>query len=76
MSDEFLNKFYQMTSGEYKIFDKYKVGSKLGLSNSQTDDIVDDLHLHNIGLIKKIGMSKILMTFEGKKEVKNQVDFY
>jgi Mn-dependent DtxR family transcriptional regulator len=56
-----------MTSGEYKIFDKYKVGSKLGLSNSQTDDIVDDLH--NIGLIKKIGMSKILMTFEGKKEV-------
>lgn len=63
-----------MTSGEYKIFDKYKVGSKLGLSNSQTDDIVDDLH--NIGLIKKIGMSKILMTFEGKKEVKNQVDFY
>ena len=67
MSDEFLNKFYQMTSGEYKIFDKYKVGSKLGLSNSQTDDIVDDLH--NIGLIKKIGMSKILMTFEGKKEV-------
>jgi Mn-dependent DtxR family transcriptional regulator len=67
VSDEFLNKFYQMTSGEYKIFDKYKVGSKLGLSNSQTDDIVDDLH--NIGLIKKIGMSKILMTFEGKKEV-------
>ena len=56
-----------MTSGEYKIFDKYKVGSKLGLSNSQTDDIVDDLH--NIGLIKKIGVSKILMTFEGKKEV-------
>lgn len=56
-----------MTSGEYKIFDKYKVESKLGLSNSQTDDIVDDLH--NIGLIKKIGMSKILMTFEGKKEV-------
>ena len=67
MSDEFLNKFYQMTSGEYKIFDKYKVGSKLGPSNSQTDDIVDDLH--NIGLIKKIGMNKILMTFEGKKEV-------
>ena len=56
-----------MTSGQYKIFDKYKVGSKFGLSNSQTDDIVD--HLHNIGLIKKIGMSKILMTFEGKKEV-------
>ena len=56
-----------MTSGEYKIFDKYKVGSKLGPSNSQTDDIVDDLH--NIGLIKKIGMNKILMTFEGKKEV-------
>jgi Mn-dependent DtxR family transcriptional regulator len=67
VSDEFLNKFYQMTSGEYKIFDKYKVGSKLDLSNSQTDDIVDDLH--NIGLIKKIGMSKILMTFEGKKDV-------
>jgi Mn-dependent DtxR family transcriptional regulator len=67
VSDEFLNNFYQMTSGEYKILDKYKVGSKLGLSNSQTDDIVDDLH--NIGLIKKIGMSKILMTFEGKKEV-------
>jgi len=60
-----------MTSGEYKIFDKYKVGSKLGLSNSQTDDIVDDLH--NIGLIKKIGMSKILMTFEGKKEVEESI---
>ena len=29
-------------------------------------DIIDDLH--NMGLIKKIGETKILMTLEGKQE--------
>jgi hypothetical protein len=74
VSDEFLNKFYQMTSGQYKIFDKYKVGSKLGLSNSQTDDIVDDLH--NIDWSKKLGWAKYLWLSKAKKKLKNQVDFY
>jgi hypothetical protein len=60
MSDEFLRKLYEMSDGDYKIFDRYRVGSEVGLSNSQTDDIIDDLH--NMGLIKKIGETKILMT--------------
>ena len=66
MSDEFLRKLYEMSDGDYKIFDRYRVGSEVGLSNSQTDDIIEDLH--NMGLIKKIGETKILMTLEGKQE--------
>ena len=67
MSDEYLEKLYEMSGAEYKIFDKYKVGREVGISNSQTDDIVDDHH--NMGLVKKIGTTKILLTFEGKQEV-------
>ena len=51
MSDEFLRKLYKLSDGEYKIIEKYKVGELVGLSNSQTDDIVNDLY--KIGLIKK-----------------------
>lgn len=36
---------------DYETFDKYEVGQKLGLSDSETDNIVDDLY-HN-HLIKK-----------------------
>lgn len=68
MSDEFLRKLYEMSGGEYKIFERYKVGREIGISNSQTDDIIDDLH--NMGLIKKIVETKILLTFEGKQEIK------
>lgn len=67
MSDEYLEKLYEMSGAEYKIFDKYKVGREVGISNNQTDDIVDDHH--NMGLVKKIGTTKILLTFEGKQEV-------
>jgi Mn-dependent DtxR family transcriptional regulator len=68
MSDEFLRKLYEMSGGEYMIFDRYKVGKILGISDSQTDEIVDDLY--NMGLIKKIGTTKILLSFEGKQEVR------
>jgi Mn-dependent DtxR family transcriptional regulator len=67
MSDEFLRKLYEMSDGDYKIFDRYRVESEIGLSNSQTDNIIDDLH--NMGLIKKIGETKILMTLEGKQAI-------
>jgi hypothetical protein len=65
MSDEFLRKLYEMSRGEYMIFDRYKVGRIVGVSDSQTDDIVDDLY--NMGLLKKIGATKILLSFEGKQ---------
>lgn len=65
MSDEFLRKLYKLSDGEYKIIEKYKVGEQVGVLNS-ADDIVDELH--KIGFIKKIRTTKILMTFEGKKE--------
>jgi hypothetical protein len=70
MSDEFLRKLYEMSDGDYKIFDRYRVGSEVGLSNSQIDDIIDDLH--NMELIKKIGETKILMTLEDKQETRDQ----
>ncbi|MDW0175587.1 MAG: hypothetical protein QOA19_09580 [Nitrososphaeraceae archaeon] len=54
--------------GSNEVLDQYKVGRRLGLSNSQTDDIVDDL---NMGLIKIIRDSKILMTIDGKKKVED-----
>lgn len=37
MSDEYLEKLYEMSGAEYKIFDKYKVGREVGISNSQID---------------------------------------
>jgi Mn-dependent DtxR family transcriptional regulator len=47
----------------------YKVGKDIGIPNTQVDDIVNDLS--NMGLIKKIGETKILLTFEGKQEVES-----
>lgn len=51
ISEQFLRKLCEMSDGEYKIFDQYKVGRRIGIFKSQTDDIVDELH--NKGLIKK-----------------------
>lgn len=67
MTDEFLKKLYEMSGGDYKIIERYKVGKEIGMPNTQLDDIVDDLD--NMGLIKKIGETKILLTFEGKEQV-------
>ena len=67
MTDEFLKKLYEMSGGDYKIIERYKVGKEIGMPNTQVDDIVDDLD--NMGLIKKIGKTKILLTFEGKEQV-------
>ncbi len=67
MTDEFLKKLYEMSGGDYKIIERYKVGKEIGMPNTQVDDIVDDLD--NMGLIKKIGETKILLTFEGKEQV-------
>lgn len=66
MTDEFLKKLYEMSGGDYKIIERYKVGKEIGMPNTQVDDIVDDLD--NMGLIKKIGETKILLTFEGKEQ--------
>lgn len=67
MSDEYLEKLYEMSGAEYKIFDNYKVAREVGISNGQIDDIVDDHH--NMGFVKKIGTTKVLLTFAGKQEV-------
>jgi Mn-dependent DtxR family transcriptional regulator len=67
MSDEFLKKLYEMSDGEYIIFDRYDVGRIVGISNSQNDDIVDDLY--NMGLLKKVGQNNVVLSFEGKQEV-------
>lgn len=67
MTDEFLKKLYEMSGGDYKIIERYKVGKEIGMPYTQVDDIVDDLD--NMGLIKKIGETKILLTFEGKEQV-------
>ncbi|MGV8106597.1 MAG: hypothetical protein ACP5OH_02370 [Nitrososphaerota archaeon] len=67
MTDEFLKKLYEMSGGDYKIIERYKVGKEIDMPNTQLDDIVDDLD--NMGLIKKIGETKILLTFEGKEQV-------
>ena len=56
-----------MSDRDYKIIERYKVGKEIGMPNTQVDDIVDDLH--NMGLIKKIGETAILLTFEGKEQV-------
>lgn len=58
MSNEFLRKLYNLSDGEYKIIEKYKVGAEIGVSNSQTDDIVDDLD--------KMGLVKIIDEIEKK----------
>ena len=43
------------------------MAKEIGMPDTQVDDIVDDLD--NMGLIKKIGETKILLTFEGKEQV-------
>lgn len=67
MSEEFLRKFYEITGKEYCVYNKYKAGREIGLTDTETDDIVDDLS--RIGFIKKIKEDKILITFEGKEAV-------
>ena len=67
LPEQFLRKLCEMSDGEYKIFDRYQVGRRIGIFNSQTDDTVDELH--NKGFIKKIGSNKVLLTFEGKEKV-------
>ena len=69
MSDEFLKALYKRSAGEYKIIERYKVGTEIWITNTQVDDIVDDLD--NMGLVTKIGETKILMTFEGKLEAES-----
>lgn len=69
MSDEFLKALYKMSGGEYKSIERYKVGREIGIPNTQVDDIVDDLD--NMGLVKKIGETKILITFEGKLDAES-----
>ncbi|MBC8157485.1 hypothetical protein H7X64_04895 [Armatimonadetes bacterium] len=69
MSDELLTKLYEICEGDYRIVSRYKVGAAVHISKYQTDDIVDDLA--SMGLIKKIGESKILLTFEGKEQVES-----
>jgi hypothetical protein len=56
-----------MSDGEYIILYRYKVVRIVGISNSQTDDIVDDLC--NMGLLKKLGGNNVVLSFEGKQEV-------
>lgn len=70
MSDEYLEKLYEMSGAEYKIFDKYKVGREVGISNSQTDDIVDDHH--NMGLVKKLEQPKYFWLSKVNKKLKDQ----
>lgn len=67
ISEQYLRKLCEMSNGEYKIIDRYKVGRRIGIFKSQTDDTVNELH--SKGLIKKIGSSNVLLTFEGKQEV-------
>jgi hypothetical protein len=67
--DEFLKALYRMSDGGYKIIEMYIVGKDIGIPNTQVDDIVNDLS--NMGLIKKIGETKILLTFEGKQKVES-----
>ena len=65
LSEEFLRKFYEITGEDYKVYDKYKVGREIGLTDSETDNVVYDLSRK--GFIKKIGEDKILITFDGKE---------
>ena len=67
MSDEFLKKLYEMSDGEYIIFDRYKVGRIVGISNSQTKDIVDELC--NMGVLIRVGETNEVLSFEGKQQV-------
>jgi hypothetical protein len=44
LSEEFIDTLYEMSEGDLKIFDRYKVGQKLALDKKQTDAVVEELH--------------------------------
>jgi hypothetical protein len=66
MTDEFLKKLHEMSGETFRTIDRYEIGKQLGLSDTDTDKIVDDLN--SMGLIKKIVGTKIHITREGKDE--------
>jgi hypothetical protein len=61
----FLKKLYEMTEGQLQTIDRNEVGRVLGLDKEQTDHLVDQLS--DIGMIKKVIGSKIILSPEAKE---------
>jgi Mn-dependent DtxR family transcriptional regulator len=64
--DKFLKKLYDMSRGELTTIDRYELGKELDLPKEETDAIVEELT--EMGMIKKVAGTKILLTLEGKNE--------
>jgi hypothetical protein len=62
---DFLKELYGLTAGELQTIDRYEVGKKLALDKEQTDHLVDQLS--DIGMIRKILRTKIILSPEAKR---------
>ena len=43
LSEEFIDRLYEMAEGDLKTSDRYEVGQELGLDREQTDVVVEEL---------------------------------
>jgi len=43
VSEQFIDKLYEMSEGELKSFDRHEIGHQLSLDKEQTDALVEEL---------------------------------
>jgi len=73
LSEEFIDRLYEMAEGDLKTFDRYEVGQELGLDREQTDAVVEELYGKR--QLQKILGTKIVLTppvkevLESKKSI-------
>lgn len=73
LSEEFIDRLYEMAEGDLKTFDRYEVGQELGLDREQTDAVVEELYGKR--QLQKIPGTKIVLTqpvkevLESKKSI-------
>jgi len=63
-AESFVEQLYEMSGGNLKPFDRYKVGNQIGLDRDQTDAVVEELAVE--GRIKKMVGMKVMLTPEEK----------
>jgi hypothetical protein len=70
LSEEFIDRLYEMAEGDLKTFDRYEVGQELGLDNEQTDAVVEELYGKR--QLQKIPGTKIVLTPPAKEVLESK----
>jgi hypothetical protein len=65
VSEQFIDKLYEMSKGELKTFDRHMIGQQLGLDKEQTDALVEELRAKR--RIQKLAGTTIILTPQEKE---------